>query len=47
LADATLTLLARPELSTGRTIGLGVLRAYLILAMVLVVVRVIQLALGH
>ncbi|MDY7526321.1 MULTISPECIES: Nramp family divalent metal transporter [unclassified Cryobacterium] len=42
-----LTLLARPELSTGRTIGLGVLRAYLILAMVLVVVRVIQLALGH
>jgi Mn2+/Fe2+ NRAMP family transporter len=42
-----LALLARPELSTGRRVGLTVLRAYLLLAMALVVVRVIQLALGH
>ena len=42
-----LALLSRPELSTGRRIGLTVLRTYLLVAMVLVVVRVIQLALGH
>jgi Mn2+/Fe2+ NRAMP family transporter len=42
-----LALLARPELSTGRRVGLTVLRVYLLLAMALVVVRVIQLALGH
>jgi hypothetical protein len=42
-----LTLLARPELSTGRRIGLTVLRGYLLVAMILVVVRVVQLALGH
>ncbi|MHB1172071.1 MAG: NRAMP family divalent metal transporter [Lacisediminihabitans sp.] len=42
-----LALLARPELSTGRRVGLAVLRAYLLVAMILVVVRVVQLALGH
>jgi len=42
-----LTLLATPKLSLARTIGLTVLRAYLLLAMLLVVVRVVQLALGH
>lgn len=41
-----LALLATPKLSTGNRIGLGVLRGYLVLAMVLVVVRVVQLALG-
>jgi len=39
-----LALLARPELSTGRRIGLAVLRTYLLLAGALVVIRVIQLA---
>ncbi|MCK9918082.1 Nramp family divalent metal transporter [Microbacteriaceae bacterium K1510] len=42
-----LTLLARPEVSAGRRIGLTVLRTYLLVAMILVVVRVVQLALGH
>jgi NRAMP (natural resistance-associated macrophage protein)-like metal ion transporter len=42
-----LTLLARPELSPARRIGLSVLRTYLLIAMVLVIVRVVQLALGH
>jgi hypothetical protein len=40
-----LHLLVLSELSTGRRIGLTVLRAYLIVAMDLVVVRVVQLAL--
>jgi Mn2+/Fe2+ NRAMP family transporter len=42
-----LTLLARPALSPGRKFGLSVLRAYLLIAMILVIVRVVQLALGH
>jgi Mn2+/Fe2+ NRAMP family transporter len=42
-----LALLALPELSAARRVGLTVLRAYLFIAMALVVVRVVQLALGH
>ena len=42
-----LTLLARPNLSPGRRVGLTVLRVYLLLAMILVIVRITQLALGH
>jgi Mn2+/Fe2+ NRAMP family transporter len=42
-----LALLARPQLSAGRRLGLSVLRGYLIIAAGLVVVRVVQLALGH
>jgi NRAMP (natural resistance-associated macrophage protein)-like metal ion transporter len=42
-----LALLERPKLSTGRRLGLSVLRGYLIIASALVVVRIIQLALGH
>jgi Mn2+/Fe2+ NRAMP family transporter len=38
--------LRRPEMSGARRIGLTVLRGYLLLAMVLVVVRVVQLAFG-
>jgi hypothetical protein len=41
-----LTLLTRPALSTGRRVGLTVLRTYLLIAMILVIVRVVQLALG-
>ena len=41
-----LALLTRPEMSNGRRIGLTVLRAYLLVAMILVIVRVVQLALG-
>ncbi|MHB1491358.1 MAG: manganese transporter, partial [Cellulomonas sp.] len=42
-----LNLLALPELSASRRAGLTVLRTYLFIAMALVVVRVVQLALGH
>lgn len=42
-----LTLLAAPKLSPGRKIGLTVLRSYLLVAMILVIVRVVQLAMGR
>ena len=38
--------LAKPSLSAGRRLGLTVLRGYLLVAMVLVIVRLVQLALG-
>jgi NRAMP (natural resistance-associated macrophage protein)-like metal ion transporter len=42
-----LALLTRPRLSTGRRLGLTVLRGYLAIAAAMVVVRVVQLALPH
>jgi hypothetical protein len=42
-----LALLAAPKLSAGSRVGLTVLRTYLLIAMVLVIVRVVQLALGQ
>jgi hypothetical protein len=42
-----LALLTAPKLSTGSRIGLTVLRTYLLIAMILVVIRVYQLALGR
>jgi Mn2+/Fe2+ NRAMP family transporter len=39
--------LPAPQISAGRKIGLTALRTYLLVAMILVVVRVVQLALGH
>ncbi|MGH3570510.1 MAG: NRAMP family divalent metal transporter [Pseudonocardiaceae bacterium] len=43
-----LALLTRPTLSTGRRLGLSVLRGYLVIAAGMVIVRVVQLALaGH
>lgn len=39
--------LPAPRVSTGRKVGLAALRAYLVLASLLVVVRIVQLALGH
>jgi Mn2+/Fe2+ NRAMP family transporter len=42
-----LALLRRPGMSTGRRIGMGALRLYLAVAMILVVFRIVQLALGH
>ncbi len=41
-----LALLTRPELSTGRRLGLAVLRGYLVVAVAMVIVRVTQLALA-
>jgi Mn2+/Fe2+ NRAMP family transporter len=42
-----LRLLSTPLLSSGRKIGLAALRAYLAVAMILVIVKIIQVALGH
>jgi hypothetical protein len=42
-----LAVLSRPSLSTGRRLGLSVLRVYLVIACALVVVRVVQLAFAH
>jgi hypothetical protein len=42
-----LNMLSGPLMSTGRKAGLAVLRGYLAIAMILVVVRIIQMAFGH
>jgi Mn2+/Fe2+ NRAMP family transporter len=42
-----LAMLARPVMSTGRKIGLTVLRAYLAMAMILVIIKIVEVALGH
>ncbi|MFE9427170.1 NRAMP family divalent metal transporter [Kitasatospora sp. NPDC006697] len=39
--------LAKPVMSTGRKIGMGALRTYLLIAMVLVVIKLVETALGH
>jgi hypothetical protein len=40
-------MLPKPLMSTGRKIGLGALRSYLAIAMILVIVKIVQVALGH
>jgi hypothetical protein len=42
-----LAMLSKPVLSTGRKIGLSALRVYLAIAMILVIVKIVQVALGH
>ncbi len=42
-----LSLLQRPAMSAGRKIGMSALRLYLGVAMILVIVKIAQLALGH
>jgi len=42
-----LALLHRPAMSAGRKIGMSALRLYLGAAMILVIVKIVQLALGH
>ncbi|MFF0410847.1 NRAMP family divalent metal transporter [Kitasatospora sp. NPDC004745] len=39
--------LAKPVMSTTRKVGMGALRAYLLLAMVMVIIKIVQTALGH
>ncbi len=39
--------LSTPLLSPGRKIGLAALRGYLTIAVILVIVRIVQAALGH
>jgi hypothetical protein len=42
-----LAVLSKPVMSRGRKVGLTVLRSYLAIAMVLVVVKLVQVALAH
>jgi len=42
-----LNMLSKPVMSTGRKIALTILRSYLAIAMVLVIVRLVQMAIGH
>jgi NRAMP (natural resistance-associated macrophage protein)-like metal ion transporter len=42
-----LALLRRPTMSAGRKIGMSALRVYLAVAMVLVVMKIVEIALGH
>jgi Mn2+/Fe2+ NRAMP family transporter len=42
-----LNLLQRPAMSAGRKLGMGALRLYLGIAMILVIVKITELALGH
>jgi Mn2+/Fe2+ NRAMP family transporter len=42
-----LHLLQRPVMSAGRKIGMGALRLYLGAAMILVIIKIVQLAIGH
>jgi NRAMP (natural resistance-associated macrophage protein)-like metal ion transporter len=42
-----LALLRRPPMSTGRKVGMGALRLYLAVAMVLVIVKIAEVALAH
>jgi hypothetical protein len=42
-----LALLKRPVMSTGRKIGMSALRVYLAVAMILVILKIVQLAMGH
>lgn len=39
--------LAKPAMSTARKLGMGALRAYLLIAMVMVIIKVVQTALNH
>ena len=42
-----LSLLQRPVMSTSRKTGMSALRLYLAVAMLLVIVKIVQLAIGH
>jgi len=42
-----LNLLQRPAMSAGRKVGMSALRLYLAVAMILVIMKIVQLALGH
>jgi hypothetical protein len=42
-----LALLQRPMMSNGRKIGMSALRLYLGVAMILVIIKIVELAIGH
>ncbi|MFI9157684.1 NRAMP family divalent metal transporter [Kitasatospora aureofaciens] len=39
--------LSRPVMSTARKVGMGALRAYLLIAMIMVIIKIVQTALNH
>ncbi|MEV8323510.1 manganese transporter, partial [Kitasatospora sp. NPDC056731] len=39
--------LGKPVMSTARKLGMGALRAYLLVAMVMVIIKIVQTALNH
>ena len=38
---------SKPLMSTGRKMGLAALRSYLAISMILVIVKIVELAIGH
>jgi Mn2+/Fe2+ NRAMP family transporter len=42
-----LNMVSKPVMSTGRKIGLAALRSYLAIAMILVILKIVQVAIGH
>ncbi len=42
-----LALLTRPPVPIGRKLGMTILRSYLAVATVLVIVKIVELAIGH
>ena len=42
-----LNMLSEPVMSTGRKVALAVMRSYMMISMVMVIVRIIQMAIGH
>ncbi len=42
-----LNMLSKPAMSAGRKVALAVLGSYMVIAMVMVIVRIIQMAIGH
>jgi hypothetical protein len=42
-----LNMLSKPAMSAGRKVTLTILGSYMAIAMILVIVRIIQLAIGH
>jgi hypothetical protein len=47
LADGTPGTLARPTMTTGRKIGMGALRLYLVVATILDIIKIVQVAPGN
>ncbi|MEZ0094552.1 hypothetical protein ABH925_005749, partial [Streptacidiphilus sp. EB129] len=39
--------LTKPVMATGRKIGMSALRGYLFIAMILIIIKIVQVALGH
>jgi hypothetical protein len=42
-----LNMLTKPAMSAGRKVALAILGSYMVLAMIMVIVRIVQMALAH